>query len=58
MSSQVFFEGDRGAWRAAIERRVFDFVENEYPEMNRIILDSLEKIEKELGSQPAPTGGT
>lgn len=45
VSSQVFFEGDRGAWRAAIERRVSDFVENEYPKMNEIILASLREIE-------------
>ena len=49
LSSQVFFEGDRGAWRAAIERRVSEFVENEYQKMNKIILDSLKEIEKELG---------
>ena len=50
LSSQVFFEGDRGAWRAAIERRVSNFVKNEYPKMKKIILDSLKEIEKELSS--------
>ena len=58
LSSQVFFEGDRVAWRAAIERRVSNFVENEYPKISEIILDSLKEIEKELGYQPALTEGT
>ena len=49
LSSQVFFEGNRIAWRAAIERHVSHFVKNEYRKMNRIILDSLKEIEKELG---------
>ena len=58
LSESDITDGDRSSWQEKVTEWVSEFVENEYPEMNRIILDSLEKIEEELDSQPAPTEET
>ena len=45
LSECDIFDGDRPDWQEKLEKWVSAFVENEYPEMNRIILASLEDME-------------
>ena len=53
LSESDFIDGDVASWRDGVTRWLSDFAENEFPKMNEIILDSLQKIETELGHQQA-----
>ena len=57
LSGTDFIEGDRESWRKAISEGVRRFVKEDFPEMNRIILDSLKEIEGELATQSASAKG-
>ncbi len=57
LSGSDFIEGDRESWQKAISDGVRRFVKEEFPEMNRIILDSLNEIEGNTESQPVSGEG-
>ena len=52
LSGTDFIEGDRKSWRKAISEGVANFVDEEFPEMNKIILDSLDEIKESSKDQP------
>ncbi len=57
LSEDDFINGDRSTWSVKVNARLSDFAASEFPEMNRIILDSLQKIDCEQRSQRASPKG-
>ena len=53
LTESDIISGDRASWRNRVMKWVSEFIKNEYPEMNRIIHDSFQEIEAELGRQEA-----
>ena len=51
LSESDFIDGNVESWRDGVTKWLSDFVDNEFPKMNEIILDSLQRIEIELGHQ-------
>ena len=46
-----FVDGDPQSWREKVLEWLSDFAQNDFPEMNGIILDSLRGIEDELANR-------
>ena len=55
LSESDFIDGGRTCWNEKLTAWLSDFAAKEFPKMNRIILESLQKIENEQGSKPAST---
>ena len=53
LSEPDFIDGDRASWRESVVEWVSDFAENEFPKMNKIILDSFQEIENDIEHQQA-----
>ena len=53
LSESDFMDGDRSHWSKKVNTWLSDFAVSEFPEMNRIILESLQRIDREPGSRPA-----
>ena len=51
MCEADFVDGDVQSWREKVLDWVSDFAQNDFPEMNGIILDSLREIEDELANR-------
>lgn len=53
LSEGDFIDGDRSCWSMKVNDWLSDFARSKLLEMNGIILESLQRIDRERGSQPA-----